>query len=157
DPLTARANQLRKYGFPRRPLPDKEPGLDQLWRKGFSRPMKVIKAELAVDRGRPRQDRLRPNAPFDLTGQWAGAFVASSVFGPRELMTMVYGQWIQPSVVPPENPLADQLFVGFWTGLGGITETGSLQLVQAGTYAVFTQGNVSYSAFTEWAYTPPPP
>src|ERR1700682_941451 len=147
DPLTARAILLRKHGFPRRPRPEKERRLHELWQRAFSRPMKFIKAELAV----ARRDRPRPTGPCDLRGKWAGAVVnPASLFPPEPgAANFVYGQWILPSVVPPSNP-PQGLPVGFWVGLGGVGAENSFNVVQAGTQAVVDRNHINYSAFTEW-------
>ncbi len=158
DAQAARPNLLRKHGFPRRPDALKEPRLFELWQKAFSRPMKVIKAELAVNRVQPerdpRRDQFRPTRPFDIGRQWAAATVNTTELGPERAI-MVYGQWIVPSVVAPERPLGPNMGVGFWVGLGGDERTGSKQLVQAGTRAEFANGNITYSAFAEWWPAPP--
>jgi hypothetical protein len=150
DPLTAKDHLLLQHGFPRRPDPEKEPQLYALWQKAFSRPMKVIKAELGVDRVSPQRDRLRPTRPFDVNGGWAGAEVNTKGFSPPDPANMVYAQWIQPPIEAPQNPVSSYLDMGFWVGLGGNPLTGSHQVVQAGTRAVWDRGNIRYDAFTEW-------
>jgi hypothetical protein len=47
-PLTASHHLLRKYGYPHRPDPDKEPRLSKLCQETFSRPHQIIRAELQV-------------------------------------------------------------------------------------------------------------
>ena len=139
DPLTAPPTQLRKHGFPRRPDLDKEPQLYALWRKAFSRPMSVIKAEIGST---------LETCPPTGNPPWAGAEVNP---GPAEALNMVYGQWIQPSVVPPENPTGC-MAVGIWVGIGGDDRVGSpQQLIQAGTQArLLSDGSIDYSCFTQW-------
>ncbi len=162
EPLTAPDQLLVRYGFPHRPDPNKEPRLSTLWEETLSRPIKIIRAELAVDRSRPQRVPLRPKqGAFDIKGGWAGAQVntASLGFSPAEPANTVYGQWIVPTVTLPPNTPQQTLIVGFWVGLGGDQANNSTQLVQAGTQAIVQGNNVTYSAFTEWwtqQYQDPP-
>jgi hypothetical protein len=79
DPDTAPQQVLRRYGLPRRPDPDRKPGLARLWKRALVRPPTFIKAELAVDElmtGRDPQRQRKPAAdgPSGWTWQesWAG-------------------------------------------------------------------------------------
>ena len=151
DPLTAPHHVLRKHGYPHRPNPDKEPRLHKLWSETLARPLKIIKAELEVDRSIVHRQPLRmPPGSYGLSGQWAGAQVNTSSLGypPSELANSVYGQWIVPTVTPP-NP--DTGFaVGIWVGMGGDGNNGSTQVVQAGTDARSSGSGVVYRAWTQW-------
>ena len=105
DPLTASHHLLRKHGFPHRPDPHKEPRLYKLWSEALARPLKIIKAELQVDRSIVRRQPLRTQqGSYGLEGQWAGAQVNTAAIGypPTELANTVYGEWIVPSVTPPD-------------------------------------------------------
>ena len=149
NPLTATNAQLHRHGFPHRPDPIKEPRLSALWHRALARPRKIIKAELRV--GQPRRPLRLTESTFDLSGRWAGAQVNTSALGfdPRiEPANSVYGQWRVPVVVPPDN--TGSYAVGFWVGLGGDQANNRQSVVQAGTQAVAQNGNVSYSAWTQW-------
>ncbi len=151
DPLTAPHHLLRKHGYPHRPDPDKEPRLSKLWRDSLSRPHKMIRAELQVDRSRARDGRLRPSqSSFGVTG-WAGAQVNTSSLGfaATELANTVYGQWSTPRVSPPDPDTG--FAVGFWVGMGGDYRNGSSQVVQAGTEALSDGKSVIYQAWTQWS------
>jgi hypothetical protein len=151
DPLTASHHLLRKHGYPHRPDPNKEPRLHKLWNETVARPLKMIKAELTVDRSIVWRRPLRtPPGSYGAEVQWAGAEVDISTLGypPTELANSVYGQWIVPTVTPP-NP--DNGFaVSVWVGLGGNARIGSKQLVQAGTDARSSSNGVVYRAWTQW-------
>ncbi len=151
DPLTASHHLLRKHGYPHRPHPEKEPRLHKLWREALGRPHRVIKAELQVDRSIGRHPLRSPQGSFGLSGSWAGAEVSTASLGyaPTEVANTVYGQWIVPTVTPP-NP--DTGFaVGTWVGLGGDGNNNSNQVVQAGTDArSSSDGSVVYRAWTQW-------
>jgi hypothetical protein len=154
-PLTATSELLHKHGFPHRPDPKKEPRLSEIWKRTFSRPIKVIRAELAVDRTSPRRNplRRRRNDAFGLGGEWAGAQVniADLGFDPRtEPANTVFGRWTVPTVVAPPNSLPQPLTVGFWVGLGGDGNNNSTNVVQAGIQAKVDGNSVEYSAWTEW-------
>lgn len=151
DPLRASHHLLRKHGYPHRPDPHKEPRLYKLWSETLARPLKIIKAELQVDRSIVHRHPLRtPQASYGLSGQWAGAQVNTSSLGypPTELANTVYGQWVVPTVTPP-NP--DTGFaLGIWVGIGGDQNNGSSQVVQAGTDARSSGNGVVYRAWTQW-------
>jgi hypothetical protein len=156
DPLTATSELLHKHGFPHRPHPRKEPRLSEIWQRTFSRPLSVIRAELAVDRTSPRRNplrRRRDDDAFGLAGQWAGAQVniADLGFDPQtEPATTVYGRWTVPTVVAPPNSLPQKLAVGFWVGLGGDGNNNSTNVVQAGIQGKVNGNSVEYSAWTQW-------
>jgi Peptidase A4 family len=123
DPLRASHHLLRKHGYPHRP---------------------------EVGRSIVHRHPLRtPQASYGLSGQWAGAQVNTSSLGypPTELANTVYGQWVVPTVTPP-NP--DTGFaLGVWVGMGGDQNNGSSQVVQAGTDARSSSNGVIYRAWTQ--------
>jgi hypothetical protein len=150
--LTASHHLLRRYGYPHRPDPDKEPRLSKLWLETLSRPHRMITAELRVDHSKLRRMPLRSKAPsFSIGGQWAGAEVDWSVLGlpADELINSVYAQWRVPTVTLPNSDTA----VGFWVGIGGDQYINSNQLIQAGVEAVPQQSGSdipAYRAWTQW-------
>jgi|GEM_PF-1638022 len=168
DPHSASDKLLRKHGFPRRPDPEKEPQLSKLWRDAFSRPVKVIKPQLAVDRVMSqRRPLLNMNAPekntlnkhaqskksdFGPSG-WGGVIVQTSSLGynPFEPANVVYAQLVVPTMESFPNELNQPLTVGFWVGLGGAF--GSQELLQAGIAATVNGNNTSYWAWFEWYTT----
>jgi Peptidase A4 family len=146
NPLTASHRLLRKYGYPHRPDPNKEPRLSKLWQETLSRPHRVITPEFEVDHSKA------PRVSFGLQGQWAGAEVFRVRLGlpPSELITSVYARWFVPAVRLPDPDVA----VGFWVGLGGDQSLGSTQLIQAGTDARPLSGSSS-PAYRAWFQWPP--
>ena len=167
DPSTATAAALRRYGFPRRPDPVKEPTLARLWKQAFERPITFVKAELAPDpimSSRPRRRR-RKGADFVLQpAEWAGIVQAQvnlpfnplrgqvpghsnpSVGSPA---SDVFGRWIVPEVFPADLAWPKPLIVGFWVGLDGIERPDGdpdSGLLQAGIAATVAPSGVSYLA-----------
>jgi len=148
NPVSATANQLAVYGIPRRPDAVQEPGLRKLWDRAFSRPVQFIQAELVEDkvwRTLPH-GALKP-ADFGLAGNWAGGIVEVSSLGlnPTEPATMVFAEWVVPTISTTPQ-LAGSQTIGFWVGLGG---WGTSQVLQAGTAATVNGNSVS------WAYPTP--
>src|ERR1700722_10622987 len=78
DPMTASAKELRRYGLPRRPDPDSEPHLAQLFARAFSRPRTFTEPELVVD---SRLDAIHAKrqgkADFFNPGDWGGTVVTT--------------------------------------------------------------------------------
>ncbi len=153
DPLTAPADQLRRYGLPRRPDPRSEPELTRLFQRAFSRPRSFLTPELVAD---PTIARLRSQrrAASEFTGgDWGGAVVTTPSDQPPNL---VYAQFAVPTVIAIDPELTDDLVVGFWVGIGGY---GNDTLLQAGIGATVTPipspvptglATVSYWGWTEW-------
>lgn len=159
DPHTATQEQLLRYGFPRRPDPEKEPRLARLWKRAFARPIRLVEAKLAVD---PVMSARDPLPGYQFAGaRWAGVVrlmsqAPDSDF--REPATMVFGQWQLPCVpaITPNRTIA----VAFWVGLDGapsLGEPAAKQVLQAGVAAQVNPGrwpwssnSVKWWAWTEW-------
>lgn len=163
DPHKASQADLRRYGFPRRPDPEKEPQLAQLWKRAFARPVRFVKAKLAIDAVMSERDPLSAAAvdQFGVHG-WAGAVKLMSQAPKSDFTqpaTMVFGEWQLPEV-PPLTPDAT-IAVAFWVGLDGHSSAGepaSKQVLQAGVAAQvnppgfwwWQDGGVKWWAWTEW-------
>jgi len=151
DPMTAPAEELRRYGLPRRPDPETEPVLARLFTRAFSRPRHYLKPELVVDE---RLDALnaKRRRPDYSSGDWGGAVVTTPASDPPNT---VFAQFQVPTVYGLDPEIAQPLTSGFWVGIGGYAGNGSL--LQAGIAATVTPGpfplpfgSVSYWAWTEW-------
>jgi hypothetical protein len=153
DPLSADPESLRRYGFPRRPDPDREPKLADIFTRAFSRPWNYTRPELVAD---PTITALRAaqRARGEFTsGDWGGAVVTTPANEPPNL---AFAQFTVPTVVEIDPSLTEQMIVGFWVGIGGY---GNDTLLQAGIGATVTPnpdfpwlglGSVSYWGWTEW-------
>jgi Peptidase A4 family len=153
DPQTASEENLLRYGFPRRPDPEREPHLMRLWQRAFALAprLQMIKAELEVDDIMKKRN-LPQGRGLDFQPKgWAGVIVptASLGFSPYEPANTVFAQWVVPRIYPVVGDPTTPLRVGFWVGLDGSDST-SYELLQAGTAATITGNNVSYWAWTEW-------
>jgi hypothetical protein len=149
DPITASPQALAKYGMPRRPDPQKEPGLRSQWDRIFALKPTFVQATLVKSKiplSRPR-GTTKPGE-FGLAGNWAGAVVqvASLKLSPAEPANTVFAEWKVPAINTKTTEPGTQI-VGLWVGLGGYS-TGNL--LQAGTAATMTGSSVSYWAWTEW-------
>jgi Peptidase A4 family len=174
DPHTASQEELLRYGFPRRPDPEKEPQLARLWKRVFARPIRFVEAKVAIDPvmsnrnpligGSALGPQLAPGE-FDQPG-WAGVVKYMDMSQGSDFTqpaTMVFGQWQVPSV-PAITP-NEVMRLGIWVGLDG-ADTG--ELLQAGVAAVvspppwwwpFGSTSVEWYAWTEWytgEYQDPP-
>lgn len=121
DPHTAPEELLRKHGLPRRPDPETEPELAQLFKRAFIRPNKYIKAELAIDPVMSGRDPLgRRDADFKPTS-WGGAVVTtpSLQISPPEPANMEFGEWVVPVMLPYDPAPLSPITVAFWVGLDG--------------------------------------
>ena len=151
DPLSADSASLRRYGFPRRPDPEREPKLSSIFERAFSRPWNYAQPELVVD---PTINALRAaqRARGEFTsGDWGGAVVTTA---PNDPPSWAFAQFTVPTVLWIDPSLFEQMIVGFWVGIGGY---GNNTLLQAGIGATVTPdplfpslGNVSYWGWTEW-------
>jgi hypothetical protein len=160
DPHTASQEELLRYGFPRRPDPEKEPQLARHWKRVFARPVRFIQAKLEVDRVMRARDPLSGAATESGIDRWAGIVKLMSQAKGSDFTqpaTMVFGQWQLPNVLPvtPNERIA----VAFWVGLDGapsLGEPASKQVLQAGVAAQVNPGGffqstrVKWWAWTEW-------
>lgn len=149
DTHSATDRLLIHHGFPRRPDPQREPGLYQRWKRAFRPGTKMIKAELAFDEIMSKRNPLyKQQDDFQPRG-WGGVVVLTSSLGysPAEPANTVYGQWTQPYVYPLANPPAGPQTVGFWVGIDGWNNG---QVLQAGTAVTVNGNNVIHWAWTEW-------
>jgi hypothetical protein len=150
DPLTAEPESLRRYGFPRRPDPEREPKLAALFKRAFSRPWNYTQPELVVN---PTINALRAaqRARGEFTsGDWGGAVVTTA---DNEPPNVAFAEFTVPTVLGLV-PIMEEMTVGFWVGIGGY---GNDTLLQAGVGATVVPdptfpllGFVSYWGWTEW-------
>jgi hypothetical protein len=161
DPRTAAPASIQRYGFPRRPDPQKEPEFARLWEHVFALAprLQMVKAELTIDPVISRRHRAHLKTDFGESG-WAGVVVPTKLLGfsPYEPANTVFAQWVVPPVPPEPVPFEN---VGFWVGLDGGLTGGQhpYGLLQAGTAATIRDGVVVYYAWTEWytdEYKDPP-
>jgi hypothetical protein len=162
DPLTSPNEQLRRYGCPRRPDPECEPVLRNLWDKALAQrptivrpslvetawgsrpyaPRAKVRSGIGVERN---QDQLGPDGP--LGGEWGGAIVDLGLpLNPGEAFTYVYGEWRVPAIDTTMPAETGTQYVAFWIGLGGWNTD---NLWQAGVVAKMTGNTVSYFAVTD--------
>lgn len=161
DPHTASQEELLRYGFPRRPDPEKEPQQARLWKRAFVRPVRFVEAKLAIDPIMSARDPLRQKGYEFAGARWAGAIkLMSQAEGSdfREPATMVFGQCQLPDVlaVTPTRKMA----VAFWVGMDGhpsLGEPAAKQVLQAGVAAQVSRGrwpwsstSIKWWAWTEW-------
>lgn len=161
DLQKASDEELAQYGLPRRPDPDTEPRLAELWQRHVERDWEYRPAELAIDTVLGRRDPLwrRPGDPRGLEDEgsfgpsgWGGAVARPARRGSRLLhgpirANTVFAQWTIPGVFPASNPAAD-IVAGFWVGLDGWDNN---QVLQAGVaVTVHPNATVEWWPWTEW-------
>jgi hypothetical protein len=83
DPMTASADELRRFGLPRRPDPHTEPHLARLYASAFSRPHTFLKPELVVDSRLDAINAKKKGIAGFSSGDWGGAVVTTPASDPR--------------------------------------------------------------------------
>jgi hypothetical protein len=138
NPMTASAEELRRYGLPRRPDPDSEPHLARLFARAFSRPRTFTKPELVVD---SRLDAIHAKregkSDFFSPGDWGGTVVTTPAATPPNV---AFARFQVPTVANIDPFLVEELITGFWVGIGGFHNN---SLLQAGIAAAVTPLGVS--------------
>jgi len=159
----AKAAELRRRGLPRRPDPETEPRLAELWERAFDRRFQYVSATLHIDPILGRRDPLwrRPGDPQGLEDEgsygpsgWGGVVARparrgfTTPSGRQVRANTVYAQWTIPGVFPASNPAGD-ITAGFWVGLDG---WGNGQVLQAGVAVTVHPDplSVEWRAWTEW-------
>lgn len=181
--MTASKRELQIYGLPRRPDAEKHPKQAALWDSFAARPLRFVRPKLVPLRKRaPSQIRdysathvtddpvVRAimKRRFDIIGihecwiwpltssNWSGAVVNRPSSEP---LVTVTGQWVVPSVSPPQSAwngsgYNDGTYMcAVWVGLDGWN--GTNDVLQAGTTSQLgvSGGQVtstSYYAWIEW-------
>lgn len=161
DMRRATAEELVRHGLPRRPDPETEPRLSELWQRHMERGWEYRPAELAIDTVLGRRDPLwrRPGHPRGLENEgsfgpsgWGGAVTRPTRLGARPFhgssrANTVFAQWTIPGIFPASNPAAD-IIAGFWVGIDGWDNN---QVLQAGVaVTVHPNATVEWWAWTEW-------
>lgn len=149
DPLHASADDLKRYGYPRRPDPLDEPRAHAMWVTAFRRYRNLT---LIVPEFQSMPDRY--HGPVRRTGKgtehllnatssnWSGsvAFV-----GGGDSFVYIVGRWTVPHVYPVPGVAGTQ-FSSAWLGLDG--DGGSDDVMQAGTES---DSDGTCRAWFEWA------
>lgn len=152
NPHTAPDELLLRHGLPRRPDPVREPSLAKIWQRVFARPAQFVKAELELDPIMSGRARKRASDPEYSIGDWAGVAVETSSLGGGGPATVVYGEWVVPTV-SMLDPAGHDISVAFWVGIDGLNGVGD-QILQAGIAATVESGffsnDVTWWAWTEW-------
>lgn len=140
NPLTATADELKKYGFPRKPT-NKTDAL------AWEEVMKYAKHYV-----KPIQIPSKSTHITSYSTNWAG-YVGPSSINNNVLFTDAQAEWKQPNTVANANP-------SFWVGIGGYS---TQNLVQAGcdSNASWSGGSSTYEFWVEdypagtiWQATP---
>ncbi|HWX88076.1 MAG TPA: G1 family glutamic endopeptidase [Solirubrobacteraceae bacterium] len=162
DPRTASDDELKDFGFPRRPDQETSPRAFKYWTVLHSRPMRTITPELTPMDPRVRR-RIQPEASPDNQQNWAGGVVfARRPTWPAppvgEIVNAHFRLTVPRVRIPlsPSNaPGSDFLSLATWVGIDGINVP---PLVQCGIVQVFAphagrQGSLEVLemyAFVEW-------
>jgi hypothetical protein len=117
EPLKATNDELIAAGLPRRPDPEKQPGLYAKWTSVMSRPLTFVPTKYslittprdALLRGlKPVVDQAGPSANSTSTN-WSGAVDMS--LGAGDSYVTVSGSWTVPNAYPPDSA---KLATGGW-------------------------------------------
>lgn len=148
DPLKASADDLTRFGFPRRPDVNSEPKAAALWVRAMQRfadfDHVVPDFELHSDRSHGPARRTEGSLPPIVNGNslnWSGEVV---FIGQGDAFSYIVGQWTVPHVYP-EPGVAGTQYCSVWLGIDG--DGGTTDLVQAGTES---DTNGACYAWYEW-------
>ena len=140
NPLTARPEELARYGIPPKPDPDQQPALTRFWIEMYSRPL-VFVAPPPLEAILPT--RIRREASLN----WSGASIT-----PRngQQFTEVHATWEIPLVAAPAGmPGAAEYRSSIWIGLDGQRRYFDSSLPQLGT-AQFVHAPATAPPFHTW-------
>ncbi len=179
--LTASEPELRSYGLPPRPDPNTHPDLAALWDSFAARPLRFVRpplvplADHAPSELRNYQERLELPADLPMkrdiiaglrqrgiplcwflpatSTNWSGAVAYRPSTEP---LVTVSGQWIVPSVSPPQSAWNGKAYndgtykCAVWVGLDGWN--GTKDVLQAGTTSEVdvSGGKVTGTSFFAW-------
>jgi Peptidase A4 family len=186
NPLTASDRELLQYGLPLRPNARTHPHQAELWESFASRPLRFVRPPLTPLTDRPRseiQDFRMHKFPIDerltdvlelklrrrgirlcwfvpsTSTNWSGAAADRPASEP---FVTVSGQWVVPSVSPPQSAWNGKAYndgtyiCAVWVGLDGWH--GTNDVLQAGTNSVVTvtggKLSTSYYSWIEWYGNP---
>jgi hypothetical protein len=129
DPLTAKARELRAYGYPARPDAERQPRLHAQWERLLSQPIRMIEPRFAPIRDKAHGSRTTYGLPAG--NGWGGAIS----WAPKDdTITFVSGQWTVPHIVSPKP--GDSI-VANWIGIDGANDDPhgreSYDILQCGT------------------------
>jgi hypothetical protein len=136
--LRATDAQLREYGLPHRPDPDRFPREARLWQNTMARIKKFVTPKLTLrpDRvhGSPNLPIVNPGVNSGKSSIWSGLITSAGVG-----YSQIWGSWFVPMIAVPNFG-----FSSLWIGLND-----SQSLFQAGTQqdSVFSENSIPGNAF----------
>jgi hypothetical protein len=165
DLLGATADQLRYYGLPPRPDPEREPELYEVWASLFVPRPRFVAAEVTLITGifrtEPRQTSLpsavavSPTTRYETSRNWCGAYIEPN---DATMVIQISGRWAVPNPSPPQGAEPRQYACSTWVGLDGQRRYLDSSLPQIGTWQAVTlaaDGSRSlpetYTWFQWWA------
>jgi hypothetical protein len=138
DPITASAEELRRYGYPDRPDRQLYPQLHARWEQMMSAPISVTAPQFVVPRPPGpvpvgTQQGTSPYPPAAASANWSGSVMYPA---DQDGVAVVAGQWTVPPAAEPQigqPPYA----CATWVGIDGYSRDPASflpgDLVQAGT------------------------
>jgi Peptidase A4 family len=125
DPLSAKDEELRRYGLPPRPV--EHPDQIEMWEKAIGRPTHFIRPLFGTSKRRRHGPRLRlAGEAIDTSPNWSGV-VAFATAGSH--FRSISGQWEVPDAGAASGD-GDNFYSSHWVGIDG---DGSNDVFQAGT------------------------
>ena len=166
DPLTASKEELKHFGLPLEPDPDRQPALHAFWRRMYKPPLEFAPVKFAfkniarLTTVNHRQRALGLRTRRQTSPNWSGAYIK-----PRDgqVFTAIWGQWQvpTPSVPPAEVGEGRYYRCSTWIGLDGQRRYYQSSLPQLGTEQSINDatGTREFSAWWQWwvrdQYFPP--
>jgi hypothetical protein len=146
DPLTASSQELKRYGFPRRPDPVQTPIVAAMWVRMLRRypnfqhitpEFEEMKQQHGPNRRKEKGTEATVNA---LSSNWSGSVL---FIGSGDKFSGIVGSWTVPHVYPTPGSAGTEYSLA-WLGIDG---DGSPDVMQAGTE---TNSDGHCYAWFEW-------
>jgi len=139
NPLTARPEDLARYGIPPKPDPDQQPALTRFWTEMYSLPLVFVAP--------PSLESILPRMRREASLNWSGAYITPHN---GQQFTEVHATWETPVVAAPAGmPGSAEYRSSIWIGLDGQRRYFESSLPQLGT-AQFVNAPVTAPPFHTW-------
>ena len=140
NPLTARPEDLARYGIPPKPDPDQHPVLTRFWTKMYSLPLVFVAP--------PSLEVSLPPIPREASLNWSGAYIT-----PRngQQFTEVHATWEIPLVAAPAGMSGSAEYrSSIWIGLDGQRRYFESSLPQLGTAQFVNAPAPPFHTWCQW-------
>jgi hypothetical protein len=147
QPLKASAEELARYGYPKRPDAASRPALARFWETAAAHKTRFIEPRL-IPTGATHVVLRDGNATHS-SSTWSGAYQEAPN---GQSFDTVVGEWIVPTVELPSGAAAGPYSASIWVGIDGRSGSGAKDVLQAGTTCKFTDEAGTMSDVTTYAW-----